>query len=265
MTKIAVPQDPQRTSLSAHEIHFFTRDDPFRRGAALSLGHAEELRRRKDMLGGLIKNALDQSVSDDILFRDRDGYLRLEWERALDNSFTPERVVELLNDLSEFMVASETMAALVNGQDLRTDGHSEAAEQASATLKILAQKRSVKGVPLADVFHQWMSRYARASAYEFTVAVSGREFRLRIPSVHRVETQISVLPHDPDRVLEKIGRAGARLKAYALFTPQGDSMVVPLSCIKGTPKRGATIRIRDGKTCRSQSVKVYRWTSKPVS
>ena len=216
------------------------------------------------MLGDLIKNALDQVVSDDIDFRDCDGYLKLNWERPLDNSCTPERVVELFNDLSDFMAASEIMAALANGRELRPAGTGETSEHASETMKSLAQKQSVRGVPLADVFHQWMGRYARASAYEFPVAVGGREFRLRIPSVHRIEGRTAKIPSEPDRVMEEIGRAGARLKAYVLFTPQGDSMVVPLSSIKGTPKRGVTIRIRDGKA-RSQSVKVYRWTSKPVS
>lgn len=262
MQKQATPLDWRPPDSARQELKCFRREDPFERGAALSLIQAEELQHRRRMLEQLIKLVLDQSVRDEITFRGRDGYVTVEGTHPLDPLNTVAMLRETFEYLTEFLHASEVMAALANFADGDALGEGKDAAHAVEVLRRLAKKRSVKGAPLAGVFHYWMVKNARAGVQQLDVTIEDRVFKLRIPSKNRIAAQTLEAAMDTQRVLNTIERTSANHDVYVITTVEGKSMVVPKSAVLFAPERGATVSISGDELRRARSVRLYRWKSK---
>lgn len=265
MQKQATPLDWRPTDSAGQELKCFRREDPFERGAALSLSQAEELQHRRRMLEQLLKLVLDQSVRDEIAFRGCDGYVTVEGTRPLDPLNNAAMLQETFEDLTEFLHASEVMAALATVADSDALGEGEDAAHAVEVLRRLTRKRSVKGAPLAGLFYDWMIRNARAGVQELAVTVNGKVLNLRIPSKNRIATQTLDVSIATRRVLEGINRTSATHDVYLITAVDGKTMVLPKSSVKVGLECGDTFRVSTDELRRSRLVKIYRWRIKPAA
>lgn len=243
------------------EVKCLRRQEPFQEGTSLPLTQAKEIQRRQSMMDGLLKQVLGVSVRDAISFRERDGHLAVECVGLLDSLITPEVLQCMFEDLCAFLHATEVVAAVDNVDGVDAIGRMDAAAHAADALDRLAQKRSVKGLALTDVFRGWLRENARACVQEFDVEVRGKTCSIRIPSKNRLAEQSPDQVKEVERILGMVKRASVKLHVIAILPAQGGLIVAPRVAERAAPGSGETAKIVCDEIKRPRLIEVLSWKS----